>query len=262
MNKDGFTGRFCKDALNQTIGLDKPSGSIRVLDNAAGTGALTFNAVHQLSQIKEVTSFMINACDFSPKMIEKLDIIKKENNVNNIETAVMDGQNLIFSDKTFDYTYSIFGLIFFPDINRGFNEMFRVLKNGGRTAVTSWAVDAPLLCSLYEAYKQTTGTEYTDSRTVLTLSDPEDFKKHLEQAGFVEVQVNRVVHNFELDSIPMILDGFKSNPFFLSVTCKLTSEQLPKFTENLTKLLQSKNTSTTGKVCLPSAAFVGSGKRP
>jgi ubiquinone/menaquinone biosynthesis C-methylase UbiE len=65
----------------------------------------------------------------------------------NIKTCLMDGQALEFGDNTFDFAYSIFGLMFFPDRLKGFREMHRTLRPGGRAAVTSWAPveESPLM---------------------------------------------------------------------------------------------------------------------
>jgi SAM-dependent methyltransferase len=54
--------------------------------------------------------------------------------VNNLETKVMDGENLVLEDETFDVVISRVGLIYFPDQQRALKEMLRVLKPGGKVA--------------------------------------------------------------------------------------------------------------------------------
>ena len=54
--------------------------------------------------------------------------------MNNIETQVMDGENLTIPDATFDAVISRVGLIYFPDQQRALKEMLRVLKPGGKVA--------------------------------------------------------------------------------------------------------------------------------
>src|SRR5919202_131903 len=50
----------------------------------------------------------------------------------NIETKVMDGENLTLEDETFDAVLSRVGLIYFPDQQKALKEMLRVLKKGGK----------------------------------------------------------------------------------------------------------------------------------
>jgi len=58
----------------------------------------------------------------------------KQAGLNNIETQVLDGENLTLPDATFDSVISRVGLIYFPDQQRALKEMLRVLKPGGKVA--------------------------------------------------------------------------------------------------------------------------------
>ncbi len=58
----------------------------------------------------------------------------EQTGVNNLETKVMDGENLALEDGLFDAAISRVGLIYFPDQQRALREMLRVLKPGGKVA--------------------------------------------------------------------------------------------------------------------------------
>ncbi|MFZ7115529.1 MAG: class I SAM-dependent methyltransferase [Bacteroidota bacterium] len=67
-------------------------------------------------------------------MLEFAQEMAKEAGMKNIETKVMDGENLTVPDSTFDAVISRVGLIYFPDQQRALKEMLRVLKPGGKVA--------------------------------------------------------------------------------------------------------------------------------
>ena len=54
----------------------------------------------------------------------------------NVSVSVEDGQALSFFDASFDAVLCNLGLMFFPDPVRGLSEICRVLRAGGRAAVS------------------------------------------------------------------------------------------------------------------------------
>jgi ubiquinone/menaquinone biosynthesis C-methylase UbiE len=99
----------------------------RVLDIAAGAGEQSIDAAQRVGP-----SGYVLATDISPNILEFADKLAKEAGVSNIETRVMDGENLTVEDGTFDAVISRVGLIYFPYQQRALTEMRRVLRPGGR----------------------------------------------------------------------------------------------------------------------------------
>ncbi|HRE39429.1 MAG TPA: methyltransferase domain-containing protein, partial [Chitinophagaceae bacterium] len=56
----------------------------------------------------------------------------------NIETVICDASDLPFENGSFDAVSCRFGFMFFPDMQLAANEIYRVLKPGGRFATTVW----------------------------------------------------------------------------------------------------------------------------
>ncbi|EGC34998.1 hypothetical protein DICPUDRAFT_79274 [Dictyostelium purpureum] len=112
----------------------------------------------------------LSQSDFSPSMIQVLDKFINELEISNIESKVMDGQNLEqIKDSSLDYTFSTFGLIYFPDILQGMKEMFRVLKPGGKTGIASWCTDAFLPAAFQQTMNALLGNSVSN-RTVLLIN--------------------------------------------------------------------------------------------
>lgn len=101
----------------------------RVLDVAAGAGEQSITTAKKVG----ATGYVL-ATDISSNILEFAEQMAKQAGLKNIETKVMDGENLTIPDSTFDTVISRVGLIYFPDQQRALKEMLRVLKPGGKVA--------------------------------------------------------------------------------------------------------------------------------
>lgn len=117
-----FNSLYAKAMLTRL----KVGPGVRFLDVATGTGAAALPAAEMGAEVV--------AIDFSAGMVQRLPTRK----VSNIEARQMDGQALDLLDASFDVTVSVFGLMFFPDWDKGLREMARVTKSGGTAAVMTW----------------------------------------------------------------------------------------------------------------------------
>jgi SAM-dependent methyltransferase len=115
----------------RAIAVLSPEPSMRVLDVAAGPGTVAVKLAPRVSRVV--------AIDFAEKMIAQLRARLDGAAIANVETHVMDGQALSFEDASFDAVVSMFGWFMFPDRARGLAEFRRVVREGGRVLVTSWA---------------------------------------------------------------------------------------------------------------------------
>jgi ubiquinone/menaquinone biosynthesis C-methylase UbiE len=102
---------------------------MRVLDIAAGTGLSAEAALAAVGPTGHIT-----AADVSPAMAEKAR--ERLGKAHNASVLVEDAQALSFPDETFDAVVCNLGLMFFPQPARGLSEFHRVLRQGGRAAVS------------------------------------------------------------------------------------------------------------------------------
>jgi ubiquinone/menaquinone biosynthesis C-methylase UbiE len=122
-----FFARFADEALR----IAGVGPSFRVLDVASGPGTLTFLAAPRVAHV--------SAVDFSPKMIDEVKARAVRDGMGNVEATLMDAQALDFADATFDAAFCLFAFMFFPDRARAFREIRRVLRDGGKAIVATWA---------------------------------------------------------------------------------------------------------------------------
>jgi ubiquinone/menaquinone biosynthesis C-methylase UbiE len=164
-----------------------------VLDVATGPGSLALQAAARASEV--------HALDFSPRMLDALRERVAARALANVHGVQGDGQALPYADARFDAAFSMFGLIFFPDRAAGFRELHRVLKPGGRAVVASWQPmgQIPLLVEVFSALAEALpGVPFGDGKG--PLSDPEEFRAELEQAGF-SVRIEARTHGFAMPDV-------------------------------------------------------------
>ncbi|EGC39513.1 hypothetical protein DICPUDRAFT_93580 [Dictyostelium purpureum] len=253
----GFSTLFAIDALNATI--EDPNKEMTILDIGSGTGGLSLYGTSKYKNARFIST------DFSPKMIQILDTFIKELNIQTIESKVMDGQNLEpIKDSSIDYTYSIFALIFFPDIVKGMKEMYRVLKPGGKTAIGSWCLDSFLIKVFQQTMDELLGNN-SFKQVALSLSDKQVFEDKLKEVGFVNIEIKRVQHPMEIQETTDLIKMFSVNPVYFDCLEALPDDKKPLLDQTIinvsNRLLEGHKRNQNGKLELPSFAYIGIGQK-
>jgi SAM-dependent methyltransferase len=125
-----------------------------------------------------------------------------------VHAQVADGQALPFAGGLFDAAFSMFGLMFFPDREKGFAELHRVLVPGGVAVVSSWAPIArsPLMQLMFGALCAADPSRAAPQTNWLSLENPEVFERELTAAGFRDVSVRPVTHSVPVASAEQFWD--------------------------------------------------------
>jgi ubiquinone/menaquinone biosynthesis C-methylase UbiE len=130
---DDLTMDFLKPMADEIIKLLKPKDSDMILDVASGTGEPGLTIASMLKDGKVI------AIDLAEGMLEGAKEKANKRGIKNFETMSSDVSNLPFPDNSFDAISCRFGFMFFPDILIATREIVRVLRPGGRIAVTVWS---------------------------------------------------------------------------------------------------------------------------
>jgi ubiquinone/menaquinone biosynthesis C-methylase UbiE len=174
----------------------------RVLDVATGTGIAAEATIAVVGAAGHVT-----ATDNSQAMVERA---RQRLAGSNASVVVGDGQSLTFADGTFDAVVCSFGLMFFPDPARGLSEFHRVLRPGGRVAVSVLTtpersyngrinvVIARRVPSLAEATART-----------FSIGDESRLRFLFDRAGFRDVETTTEAHAFVFPSFDAYFEPFE-----------------------------------------------------
>ena len=176
----------------------------KVLDIASGTGEPALTLAQQMGN-----SIHIIGTDAAEGMVkvaqEKVDRLGLEN----IEFMAMSGDNLEFSDNTFDKLICRFGIMFFDDVLAGLKEMCRVLKSDGAFAFAVWntAETMPVMQWSYQAFKnKIADDELPPIDMVTSMSVPGVLQNLLIRAGYTDLAITRHTLDYRFDSFESYCD--------------------------------------------------------
>ncbi|QEM12196.1 class I SAM-dependent methyltransferase [Mucilaginibacter rubeus] len=130
---DEFNMRFLKPMGDAIIDSLKIKDGDDVLDIAAGTGepGLTIAAL--------TPNGTVTGTDLAEGMLEIARANAAAKGVKNYKAQIADVSELPFDTESFNAVSCRMGFMFFPDMQLAANEIYRVLKPGGRFATAVWA---------------------------------------------------------------------------------------------------------------------------
>jgi ubiquinone/menaquinone biosynthesis C-methylase UbiE len=157
-----------------------PEGAT-ILDVACGRGAVLFPAAQRVGARGHVTGI-----DLADGMARETGLEIERRGLKQAETRQMDAEHLTFPDSSFDFVLCGFSLQFFPHLAQALSEFRRVLKPGGRIAVTTWGADDERW-DWYDELRKAHGAVIKLGSQ--SLDTPEEIQRWLSQAGFVNIQI-------------------------------------------------------------------------
>jgi ubiquinone/menaquinone biosynthesis C-methylase UbiE len=162
-----------------------PGPGERVLDVATGTGVAAFMSAKLVGPDGEVV-----ATDISEKMVARAEAYAAAQGITNMRFERTDAEELPYPDASFDAATCVLGLMYPAEPQRAIDQMYRVLKPGGRAAVCVWGRRER--CGWAEIFPITDARVESDVCPLFfQLGLPGALEYAFERAGFKEIAEER-----------------------------------------------------------------------
>ena len=183
------------ETLLELAEINKPG--LAVLDLASGPGM-----VARMASLKVGPTGQVFGIDIAE---DALDVAKKraeDENLSNITFEAMDAENLTYSNNHFDRAVCSFGLMHFPSPEKALSETLRVLKPGGRSAVSVWGIgeEAPFIQLALTVITRNFPPPKVERPSMFRFGKPETLKELFGKCGFINITTAKVRVRITADS--------------------------------------------------------------
>jgi ubiquinone/menaquinone biosynthesis C-methylase UbiE len=174
-----------RGCAERCVDLVAPRDGERVLDIATGTGIAAFMAAERVGAAGEVV-----ATDLSQKMVDSVQVAARRAGIVNIRSERIDAEDLSYPDASFDAATCSLGLMYPAVPERAIEQMYRVLRPGGRVAVSVWGRRDR--CGWSEIFPLVDARVKSDVCPLFfSLGGEGALRYAFEQAGFIETRDER-----------------------------------------------------------------------
>jgi ubiquinone/menaquinone biosynthesis C-methylase UbiE len=199
---DATVGEMTRRIVPALLRAARFAPGMRVLDIAAGTGLAAEAAAAAVG-----ASGRVVAADISPAMLDRAR--ERLGALPNVSLSVEDAEDLGLPGEGFDAVLCSMGLMYFPNPVRGLSEFRRVLRPGGRAAVSVFTrADRALVGGLVRAaVARHVPSKAAEAERFFSLGEERRLSASMEVAGFGEVEIATETLRFAFPSFDAYFGG-------------------------------------------------------
>ena len=220
-------GRALRDEINASANemmfdLANLRAGSRVLDVAAGTGDQTFLAARRVGPRGYVL-----ATDLSASMLNVAAEAARKAELTNVETRVMDAENLDLDADSFDAVICRMGLMLFSNPIKALRGMHRAVKPTGKVVCLVWSSEDKNPCrGVPLAIFRRFGADFSVApglRLMFALGSPGILEETFGASGFLDVAVRTLPTRWRFPSTAEVIRLTKNSfPGLERITAQLT----------------------------------------
>ena len=240
---------------DRLIEIAAPEPDMRVLDMACGTGEPGLTLAHRHPHTQVI------GLDRAHAMAQAAATVAEAERLGNIRFTIGSGEHLPFADGCFDRVLCRFGVMQFDDPMRGIKELFRVLKPGGKVALSVWSEPNRVMCPTLTLRVLERFSEQVAWPRTFALSEPGQLAGMLLSAGFGSVSEEFYNPGFGFDGVDGFLELNLTGRFIEKPYQALSPTERHHFRQELGDAA-AKHLTATGTVHLDQEAILVGGTRP
>lgn len=250
---DQMFGRVSRHLATTLLRAAQLAPGQRVLDVATGTGIAAEAALELIGPTGSVV-----ASDISAQMLHQARERLGRNS--NAAFSVADGQALAMGDASFDAVLCSMALMFFPDPARGLLEFHRVLRPGGRCAVSvATTPERSFVSRVNVAIGRQIPSRAAAAAKHFSLGNKHRLHLLFDAAGFRGIEIRREAQSFHFASFDAYFDPLERGEGATAAEyATLSPEQRRAVREEIRHELQGAAPSN-GAIEVPVEILVGSG---
>lgn len=158
----------------------------KVLDVGCGTGSSALPAAQAVGP----NGFVVGV-DLSARLLDRARIKAMTRGLSNVEFRLADMTSLGYPDGSFDVVVSVFSIFFVPDMEALVRELWRMVRRGGKLAVTTWGprIFEPAYSRWLAAIKRERPDLYSAFNPWDRITDVESVRRLLRDGGVANIDV-------------------------------------------------------------------------
>lgn len=166
----------------------KLQAGAKVLDVGCGTGASALPAAQAVGKNGLVVGVGV---DLAARLLDRARTKAQAAGLGNVEFRLADMTALNYPEASFDAVVSVFSIFFVPDMEGLVRELWRIVRPGGKLAVTTWG--PRIFEPAYSRWLIAVGTDRPDLVTAFNpsdrITDVVSVRKLLQDGGVKDVEV-------------------------------------------------------------------------